>query len=60
MKSSGSALAFKDRDTLLAFVPSSANVLAMDTSTGDFYFWDGAAWSLTASQTNQEINALKE
>ena len=45
LKSSGAAMAFSNAATLLAFVPTTANVLAMDASTGTYYYWDGSAWT---------------
>lgn len=56
-RASGSAMAFPNVTQLLAFVPQAANVLAQDTQTGTFYYWNGTAWSQNAYQVNKAIIA---
>ncbi|HHF7686426.1 TPA: GDSL-type esterase/lipase family protein [Klebsiella variicola] len=56
-RASGSAMAFPNVTQLLAFVPQTANVLAQDTQTGTFYYWNGTAWSQNAYQVNKAIIA---
>ena len=41
----GAAMAFADKATLLAFTPTQSNVLAMDSSSGTYYRWDGTSWT---------------
>ncbi|HGN8977851.1 TPA: hypothetical protein ACK1R2_006058, partial [Klebsiella pneumoniae] len=40
----GGVLAFADEQTLLAYTPDKPNVLALDSATGAYWFWDGTAW----------------
>ena len=44
----GGALAFGSEVALLAYIPQSPNVLAVDTSTGKYWFWDGSQWAASA------------
>ncbi|MEQ0406339.1 hypothetical protein ABLV53_03225, partial [Klebsiella sp. JB_Kp030] len=41
----GGVLAFADEQTLLAYTPDKPNVLALDSATGAYWFWDGTAWT---------------
>lgn len=47
--------AFADATTLLAFTPTTANVLAVDASTGTYYYWNGTAWNKNTYQINAEF-----
>lgn len=40
----GGVLAFANEQTLLAFTPDKPNVLALDSATGAYWFWDGTKW----------------
>ncbi|VDR28544.1 CotH protein [Raoultella terrigena] len=40
----GGVLAFASEQTLLAFTPDKPNVLALDSATGVYWFWDGTKW----------------
>ncbi|MDM7297640.1 hypothetical protein ACON67_09935, partial [Klebsiella pneumoniae] len=40
----GGAMGFSSLQELLAFTPDKANVLAVDTSTGEQYLWNGTEW----------------
>lgn len=44
-KDNGGALAFPDDATLLAYVPATVNVLAVNVTTGKYWFWDGEVWT---------------
>ncbi|HHQ6537911.1 TPA: hypothetical protein ACSTJY_003290 [Serratia fonticola] len=57
-KSSGAAMAFSNAAELLAFVPATANVLAQDTQTGTYYYWDGSVWTKAPYQLNSMIDSL--
>ncbi|KAB7898044.1 hypothetical protein GA565_19830 [Rouxiella sp. S1S-2] len=56
----GSAMAFKDVATLLAFVPTTAHALAMDASSGSLYFWSNGAWEKAPDPQQEEIDNLKQ
>ncbi|CAM7887678.1 TPA: CotH kinase family protein [Klebsiella pneumoniae] len=40
----GGVLAFASEQALLAFTPDKPNVLALDSTTGAYWFWDGTKW----------------
>lgn len=50
----GGVLAFADEQKLLAFTPDKPNVLALDSATGAYWFWDGTAWHKSAWQNGNE------
>lgn len=60
VKGSNAALAFASATELLAFVPATANVLALDTATGTYYYWNGTAWSKTTYQVSDVIKPVAE
>lgn len=43
-KRTGGVLAFETTASLLAFTPSTANVLALAADTSTYYLWNGTAW----------------
>ena len=51
---SGGVLAFADEQKLLAYTPDKPNVLALDSATGAYWFWDGTAWHKSAWQNGNE------
>lgn len=60
LQASGGALAYKDATTLQASTPATSNVLAMDTATGTWYFWNGTAWSKSAYQFSAVFNEINK
>ncbi|WP_407255672.1 CotH kinase family protein [Klebsiella quasipneumoniae] len=50
----GGVLAFADEQKLLAYTPDKPNVLALDSATGAYWFWDGTAWHKSAWQNGNE------
>ena len=50
----GGVLAFADEQKLLAFTPEKPNVLALDSATGAYWFWDGTSWHKSAWQNGSE------
>ncbi|MGP1101960.1 SGNH/GDSL hydrolase family protein [Serratia sp. CY68630] len=54
-RTSGAAMGFSSEEELLSFTPPTPNVLAQDTSTGLFYYWDGTSWNKSAYQPTLEI-----
>lgn len=56
----GGALGFGSLDELLAYTPDKANVLAVDTSTGEQYLWTGTEWVSSEYQANEKIKTLNE
>ncbi|MBM6478166.1 CotH kinase family protein [Raoultella ornithinolytica] len=50
----GGVLAFADEQKLRAFTPDKPNVLALDSATGAYWFWDGTAWHKSAWQNDNE------
>ncbi|WP_017346101.1 SGNH/GDSL hydrolase family protein [Pantoea sp. A4] len=59
-KDNGGALAFANEAALLAYVPESPNVLAIDTGTGSYWIWDGTSWAITSFHPAQleQVTAL--
>lgn len=55
-----SVLTFSSYAAMSVFVPTSANILAVDASTGSTYYWDGTRWLRTPWQTNAEIQKSKD
>lgn len=55
LQESGGALGFDNYTSLIAFTPDTSNVLAMDTSTGDYYFWNGSSWIESTTNVNAII-----
>ncbi|HGP3947184.1 TPA: sialate O-acetylesterase [Klebsiella pneumoniae] len=56
----GGAMGFSSLQELLAFTPDKANVLAVDTSTGEQYLWNGTEWVPSEYQVNSQIKSLNE
>lgn len=56
----GGAMGFSSLQELLAFTPDKANVLAVDTSTGEQYLWNGTKWVPSEYQVNSQIKSLNE
>ncbi|VAN97815.1 putative kinase [Klebsiella pneumoniae] len=56
----GGAMGFSSLQELLAFTPDKANVLAVDTSTGEQYLWNGTEWVPSEYQVNKQIKSLNE
>ena len=56
----GGAMGFSSLQELLAFIPDKANVLAVDTSTGEQYLWNGTEWVPSEYQVNSQIKSLNE
>ncbi len=54
-RTSGAAMAFATEVELIAFTPSTANVLAQDTSTGIFYYWNGTVWNKAEYQPSLDV-----
>lgn len=59
MEESGGVLAYSDSAAIIASTPTTSNVLAMDTSTGDYYYWDGTEWKKATFQTSEELRKLR-
>lgn len=54
----GGVLAFADEQQLLAFTPDKPNVLALDGTTGAYWFWDGMKWTKNKYQFADIANVL--
>lgn len=50
LKSATGAMAFANETLLKAYVPSQPNVLAQDTATGTFWYWNGSNWNKSVYQ----------
>ena len=46
----GGVLAFASEQKLLAYTPDKPNVLALDSATGTYWFWDGLNWTKNSYQ----------
>lgn len=56
VKNSNAAMAFATADALLAYTPTTANVLAYDTQLGEYYYWNGTAWAKAIYQ--EKVNTI--
>lgn len=57
-KVSGAALAFDSVSELMATVPAESNVLAIDASSGIWYYWNGSSWAQTSWQLIDEVSNI--
>lgn len=58
-KSSGGVLAFDNEQTLLAYHPDRPNVLAIDTDTGNYWFWNGTSWNKSNYQVAENFKNIE-
>ncbi|WP_321033038.1 CotH kinase family protein [Raoultella ornithinolytica] len=58
LKAAGGAMGFASLELLLAYTPSEPNALAMDASTGMFYYWNGTVWTATDYQFRDKIETV--
>ena len=56
----GGMLGFASESDLLAYIPTNANQVGMDTATGTLWLWNGSVWSKAGYQNSDIIDYMND